>query len=69
MIDSTWFSRWRKWLNGEGVTYDEVKDMSYSPICKHKQFVIPGYMNHFIVGVSPIPCLVGKSENRIMNRV
>lgn len=59
LVSSTWLQKWRDWLRDDtDVTYKEVKEISYPYSCRHHHFYIPGYINHFITGMSSVPCLV-----------
>ena len=63
LISSTWLQQWRDWLRDDTDTaYKEVKEISYPYSCRHNHFYIPGYINHFIMGMSSVPCLVSLSD-------
>lgn len=60
LLSSAWLSVWRAWARGE-VDYANVSEMAPLRLCAHGNTVIPGYMYHFITGVSSVPCAVGSS--------
>ena len=57
-MSGAWLTAWRSWVLDDG-DYDPVKMIVSTNQCAHHANVIPGYMNHFILGVSSVPCAVG----------
>ena len=58
VLNGEWIQNMRLWLQGN-QQFEQVKLLRYGVCCKDDRVIIPGYMNHFIMGVSSIPCEVG----------
>ena len=57
LVDGEWMQRWRSWLHRK-LPYEDIGPMRFLSLCPHGGLLIPGYMDHFILGKSPVPCAV-----------
>ena len=61
LINARWLQRWRQWLQGD-LPYASLGPISAMSPCPHGGTLIPGYMEHFIQGISTIPCSVRNDD-------
>ena len=66
LLNGDWLNSVRQWVKGKG-SFAPLRRIRFSIRCSDGNWIIPGHMNHFIMGVTSVPCEVspaGKSDRR-----
>ena len=62
ILSGDWLDSVRQWAKGGG-SFAGIQHVQFSIRCGDGNWVIPGHMNHFIMGVTSVPCVVRTAGN------